>query len=189
MRKYSASTMRMMCETDMNDKKKFEEWEKGMEESEKEIGEIGRSIASDIGKIIEDLDCTIEVIKDYSAFDLKTNLRILSDSNISSIMKIIENHGCKLDSISTSDDGSITFEIDVVKFLANMTEVKLNDKNMIILSAILREGFWYWLKYPNDINQVIFQLIGIAYDEGYLKDEAVSLFDVWRQEEDGDSDA
>ena len=70
-----------------------------------------------------------------------------------------------------------------------MRNTEINDKNMIILSAILREGFWYWLKYPNDINQVIFQLIGIAYDEGYLKDEAVSLFDVWRQEEDGDSDA
>ena len=178
-----------MSETDMDSKKKFEEWEKGMEESEKEIEKIGRSIVSDIGEIIEDLDCTIEVIKDYSAFDLKTNLRILSDRNISSIMKIIENHGCKLDSISTSDDGSITFEIDMVKFPANTADTKLNEKNMIILNAILREGFRFGDNDPNDINQVIFQLIGIAYDEGYLKDEAESLFDVWRQEEDGDSDA
>ena len=178
-----------MCETDMDSKKKFEEWEKGMEESEKKIEKIGRSIVSDIGKIIEDLDCTIEVIKDYSAFDLKTNLRILSDRNIFSIMKIIENYGCKLDSISTSDDGSITFEIDVVKFLANMTEVKLNEKNMIILNSILREWFRFGDNQPKDINQVIFRLIDIADGEGYLMGEAESLFEVWRQEEDGDSDA
>ena len=178
-----------MCETDMDSKKKFEEWEKGMEESEKKIGEIGRSIASDIGKIIEDMDCTIEVIKDYSAFDLKTNLRILSDRNISSIMKIIENHGCKLDSISTSDDGSITFEIDVVKFPVNTADMKLNEKNMIILNAILREGFRFGDNQPKDINQVIFRLIDIANGEGYLRSEAESLFEVWRQEEDGDSDA
>ena len=178
-----------MSETDMDSKKKFEEWEKGMEESEKEIGEIGRSIASDIGKIIEDLDCTIEVIRDYSAFDLKTNLRILSDRNIFSIMKIIENYGCKLDSISTSDDGSITFEIDMVKFPANTADTKLNEKNMIILNAILREGFRFGDNEPKDINQVIFRLIDIADGEGYLMGEAESLFDVWRQEEDGDSDA
>ena len=70
-----------------------------------------------------------------------------------------------------------------------MRNTEINDKNMIILSAILREGFRFGDNQPKDINQVIFQLIGIAYDEGYLKDEAVSLFDVWRQEEDGDSDA
>ena len=70
-----------------------------------------------------------------------------------------------------------------------MRNTEINDKNMIILNAILREGFRFGDNQPKDINQVIFRLIDIADGEGYLMGEAESLFDVWRQEEDGDSDA
>lgn len=70
-----------------------------------------------------------------------------------------------------------------------MRNTEINDKNMIILSVILREGFRFGDNQPKDINQVIFRLIDIANGEGYLRSEAESLFDVWRQEEDGDSDA
>ena len=70
-----------------------------------------------------------------------------------------------------------------------MPNTEISDKNIIILNAILREGFRFGDNDFKDINQVIFRLIDIADGEGYLMGEAESLFDVWRQEEDGDSDA
>ena len=56
-----------------------------------------------------------------------------------------------------------------------MRNTEINDKNMIILSAILREGFRFGDNQPKDINQVIFRLIDIANGEGYLRGEAESL--------------
>ena len=63
-----------------------------------------------------------------------------------------------------------------------MPNTEISDKNTIILNAILREGFRFGDNESKDINQVIFDLIRIAYDEGYLRDIAGYLYVVWREE-------
>ena len=55
---------------------------------------------------------------------------------------------------------------------------------MIILNAILREGFRFGDDDFKDINQVIFRLFDIADEEGYLMGEAEKLFEEWREEDE-----
>ena len=63
-----------------------------------------------------------------------------------------------------------------------MPNTEISDKNTIILNAILREGFRFGDNESKNINQVIFDLIRIAYDEGYLRDIARYLYDYWIDE-------
>ena len=61
-------------------------------------------------------------------------------------------------------------------------KVEIDEKNMAVTNAILEEGFVYEVgrkKYnsnPENANQVIFQLLYIAWSEGYLKDGAENMY-------------
>ena len=73
-----------------------------------------------------------------------------------------------------------------------MTELPINEKNMAVLESIVIDGFMYIddLEQPQpiNINQVIWLLLKIADEEGYLKREASDLLDKYKQKErDGES--
>ena len=73
-----------------------------------------------------------------------------------------------------------------------MTELPINEKNMAVLESIVIDGFMYIddLEQPQpiNINQVIWLLLKVADDEGYLKREASDLLDKYEQKErDGES--
>lgn len=73
-----------------------------------------------------------------------------------------------------------------------MTELPINEKNMAVLESIVIGGFMYIddLEQPQpiNINQVIWLLLKIADEEGYLKREACDLLEKYKQKErDGES--
>ena len=73
-----------------------------------------------------------------------------------------------------------------------MTKLPINEKNMAVLESISRDGFMYIddLEQPQpiNINQVIWFLLKVADDEGYLKREACDLLEKYEQKErDGES--
>jgi hypothetical protein len=73
-----------------------------------------------------------------------------------------------------------------------MTELPINEKNMAVLESIVIDGFMYIddleQPQPTNINQVIWLLLKIADEEGYLKREASDLLDKYKQKErDGES--
>ena len=73
-----------------------------------------------------------------------------------------------------------------------MTELPINEENMAVLESIVIDGFMYIddLEQPQpiNINQVIWLLLKIADEEGYLKREASDLLDKYKQKErDGES--
>ena len=73
-----------------------------------------------------------------------------------------------------------------------MTEIPINEKNMAVLESIVRDGLMYVdgleQPQPSNINQVIWFLLKVADDEGYLKREACELLEKYEQKErDGES--
>ena len=73
-----------------------------------------------------------------------------------------------------------------------MTKIPINEKNMAVLESISRDGFMYIddleQPQPTNINQVIWLLLKIADEEGYLKREACDLLEKYEQKErDGES--
>ena len=73
-----------------------------------------------------------------------------------------------------------------------MTKLPVNEKNMAVLESISRDGFMYIddleQPQPTNINQVIWLLLKIADEEGYLKREACDLLEKYEQKErDGES--
>ena len=73
-----------------------------------------------------------------------------------------------------------------------MTELPINEKNMAVLESIVIDGFMYIddleQPQPTNINQVIWLLLKIADEEGYLKREASDLLEKYKQKErDGES--
>ena len=73
-----------------------------------------------------------------------------------------------------------------------MTELPINEKNMAVLESIVIDGFMYIddleQPQPTNINQVIWLLLKIADEEGYLKREACDLLEKYKQKErDGES--
>ena len=73
-----------------------------------------------------------------------------------------------------------------------MTKLPVNEKNMAVLESISRDGFMYIddLEQPQpiNINRVIWFLLKVADDEGYLKREASELLEKYKQKErDGGS--
>ena len=75
-----------------------------------------------------------------------------------------------------------------------MTELPINEKNMAVLESIVRDGLMYVdgleQPQPSNINQVIWFLLKVADDEGYLKGEACELLEKYKQKErDGDKEA
>ena len=73
-----------------------------------------------------------------------------------------------------------------------MTKLPVNEKNMAVLESISRDGSMYIddleQPQPTNINQVIWLLLKIADEEGYLKREASDLLDKYKQKErDGES--
>ena len=73
-----------------------------------------------------------------------------------------------------------------------MTELPINEKNMAVLESIVIDGFMYIddleQPQPTNINQVIWLLLKIADEEGYLKREASELLEKYKQKErDGES--
>ena len=73
-----------------------------------------------------------------------------------------------------------------------MTELPINEKNMAVLESIVIDGFMYIddLEQPQpiNINQVIWLLLKIADEEGYLKREASDLLEKYKpKERDGES--
>ena len=66
-----------------------------------------------------------------------------------------------------------------------MTELPINEKNMAVLNSILGDGFMYIddAEQPTNINQVIWFLLKVADDEGYLKREARELLEKYKQKE------
>ena len=65
-----------------------------------------------------------------------------------------------------------------------MTELPINEKNMAILSSILKHGFNIFddREQPVNIDQVITFLFEIADGEGYLKIETSDLLDKYKGE-------
>ena len=71
-----------------------------------------------------------------------------------------------------------------------MTEIPINEKNMAVLMSIMGDGFMYIddAEQPLNINRVIWFLLKVADDEGYLKREASELLEKYKQKErDGGS--
>ena len=73
-----------------------------------------------------------------------------------------------------------------------MTKLPVNEKNMAVLESISRDGFMYIddleQPQPTNINQVIWLLLKVADEEGYLKREASELLEKYKQKErDGGS--
>ena len=71
-----------------------------------------------------------------------------------------------------------------------MTELPINEENMAVLMSIMGDGFMYIddAEQPLNINRVIWFLLKVADDEGYLKREASDLLDKYKQKErDGES--
>ena len=66
-----------------------------------------------------------------------------------------------------------------------MTNMPINEKNMVVLNSILSDGFSFIDDnvQPKNINQVITFLLDIADGEGYLKSEASEIFDKIKTEE------
>ena len=66
-----------------------------------------------------------------------------------------------------------------------MTELPINEENMSVLNSILGDGFMYIddAEQPTNINQVIWFLLKVADDEGYLKREARELLEKYKQKE------
>lgn len=71
-----------------------------------------------------------------------------------------------------------------------MTKLPVNEKNMAVLMSIMGDGFMYIddAEQPLNINRVIWFLLKVADDEGYLKREASELLEKYKQKErDGGS--
>ena len=66
-----------------------------------------------------------------------------------------------------------------------MTELPINEKNMTVLSSILRDGFTKIddNDQPRNINQVISFLLMVGDTEGYLKPEASKLLAEYEERE------
>ena len=66
-----------------------------------------------------------------------------------------------------------------------VTESSINEENMSVLNSILGDGFMYIddAEQPTNINQVIWFLLKVADDEGYLKREASELLEKYKQKE------
>ena len=64
-----------------------------------------------------------------------------------------------------------------------MTELPINEENMSVLKSILGDGFMYIddAEQPTNINQVIWFLLKVADDEGYLKREACELLEKYKE--------
>ena len=66
-----------------------------------------------------------------------------------------------------------------------MTELPINEKNMTVLESIVIDGFMYIddleQSQPININQVIWFLLKVADDEGYLKREASDLLEKYKE--------
>ena len=66
-----------------------------------------------------------------------------------------------------------------------MTELPINEKNMTVLESIVIDGFMYIddleQSQPSNINQVIWFLLKVADDEGYLKREASDLLEKYKE--------